>query len=73
MLRLGRGGPPASCTFISGQPQVSLLQFELYVAILHHRSELSPAEDAEPCAPPNGGPTSPFGNSGVRGGPPSVS
>jgi hypothetical protein len=28
---------------------------------------------AEPSAPPNGGPVEPFGNLGVRGGPPSVS
>jgi hypothetical protein len=28
---------------------------------------------AEPCAPPNGGPTNPIGNSLVGGGPPSVS
>ena len=28
---------------------------------------------AEPCAPPNGGPAERFGNSGIGGGPPSVS
>ena len=28
---------------------------------------------AQPCAPPNGGPAEPSGNSGVTGGPPSVS
>jgi hypothetical protein len=29
--------------------------------------------NAEPCTAPNGGPAEPFGNSGVGGGPPSVS
>src|SRR5208337_2812460 len=32
-----------------------------------------PKENAEPDAPPNGGPAAPVGNSGCTGGPPSVS
>ena len=35
--------------------------------------EIYSARMAEPCAPPNGGPAEQFGDSGVSGGPPSVS
>jgi hypothetical protein len=37
------------------------------------QSLLERAQKAEPVAPPNGGPAEPLGNSGVGGGPPSVS
>jgi hypothetical protein len=37
------------------------------------RIELMGASNAEPCAPPNGGPARPVGDSGVMEGPPSVS
>jgi hypothetical protein len=37
------------------------------------RRRKSPEVGAEPGAPPNGGPAERFGNSGVGGGPPSVS
>ena len=36
-------------------------------------AQLLRAGSAEPCAPPNGGPATQLGNSGITGGPPSVS
>ena len=40
---------------------------------LHERDDGIKSQKFEPCAAPNGGPAAPVGNSGVTGGPPSVS
>ena len=45
----------------------------LIYAIIYAASPVEKQLGAEPCAPPNGGPAQPSGNSGVTGGPPSVS
>ena len=45
----------------------------LALSLLTWRRRLAVTPNGEPAASPNGGPTMPFGNSGVREGPPSVS
>jgi hypothetical protein len=44
-----------------------------YVSALEKLIRMRPAPEAEPCAAPNGDPTTPPGSSDVREGPPSVS
>ena len=44
-----------------------------YMWISGRRRRLAGGSEAEPCAPPSGGPATPVGNSGGKEGPPSVS
>jgi outer membrane lipopolysaccharide assembly protein LptE/RlpB len=56
-----------------GQMKLSEKKLKLAEKTLKLTKRLLELEAAEPCAPPNGGPAEPLGNSGVVGGPPSVS